>query len=97
MNPERDESARTDPLIEEIRTKLLALRDTDGTKVTRDVYRGSDLYHGARIDEAPDLVRQSRAAGCHYFLRKPYDPNALLTLIRQAIRDATEWPGPANG
>jgi DNA-binding response OmpR family regulator len=38
--------------------------------------------------EQPGLVRQCRAAGCHYFLRKPYDPNALLVLIRQAIRDA---------
>jgi hypothetical protein len=36
-------------------------------------------------------VRRCRAAGCHYFLRKPYDPNALLVLIRQAIRDAAEW------
>jgi hypothetical protein len=29
-----------------------------------------------------------RAAGCHYYLRKPYDPNALLTLIHQAIDEA---------
>jgi DNA-binding response OmpR family regulator len=42
--------------------------------------------------EQPGLVRRCRAAGCHYFLRKPYDPNALLVLIRQAIRDATgQW------
>ena len=26
--------------------------------------------------------------GCRYFIRKPYDPNALLTLIRQAIDEA---------
>ncbi len=38
--------------------------------------------------ERPDILRRSRAAGCHYFVRKPYDPNALLTLIRQAIREA---------
>ena len=41
--------------------------------------------------EQPGLVRRCRAAGCHYFLRKPYDPNALLVLIRQAIRDTGEW------
>jgi DNA-binding response OmpR family regulator len=38
--------------------------------------------------EQPGIVRRCRAAGCRYFLRKPYDPNALLLLIRQAIRDA---------
>jgi CheY-like chemotaxis protein len=41
--------------------------------------------------EQPGLVRRCRAAGCHYFLRKPYDPNALLVLIRQAIRDVGRW------
>ncbi len=35
--------------------------------------------------ERPDIIRQSRAAGCQYFVRKPYDPNALLILIRHAI------------
>jgi CheY-like chemotaxis protein len=38
--------------------------------------------------ERPDIVRRCRAAGCRYFIRKPYDPNALLTLIRQAIDEA---------
>ena len=35
--------------------------------------------------ERPGIIRESRAAGCQYFVRKPYDPNALLVLIRQAI------------
>ena len=35
--------------------------------------------------EQPDLVRQCRAAGSTYFLHKPYDPNALLSLIRCAL------------
>ncbi len=39
-----------------------------------------------------DTVRRSRAAGCHYFLRKPYDPNVLLTLIHQAIHEAQNPP-----
>jgi putative two-component system response regulator len=43
--------------------------------------------------EEPGLVRRCRAAGCHYFLRKPYDPNALLVLIRHAIHDAGAWQG----
>jgi CheY-like chemotaxis protein len=38
--------------------------------------------------DRPDILRRCRAAGCHYYLRKPYDPNALLILIRQAIVDA---------
>ena len=37
--------------------------------------------------ERPDIIRRSRAAGCHYYVRKPYDPNALLTLVRQAIEE----------
>lgn len=38
--------------------------------------------------ERPDIIRRSRAAGCQYFVRKPYDPNALLILIRNAIAEA---------
>lgn len=39
--------------------------------------------------ERPDMLRRCRSAGCRYFLRKPYDPDALLILIRQAIRDSS--------
>jgi DNA-binding response OmpR family regulator len=42
-------------------------------------------------DEA-DIVRRCRAAGGHYFLRKPYDPNALLVLLEQAIRETDASP-----
>jgi two-component system cell cycle response regulator DivK len=41
--------------------------------------------------EHPDIVRRSRAAGCSYYVRKPYDPNALLLLIEQAIHEAESW------
>lgn len=41
--------------------------------------------------ERPDIIRRSRAAGCQYFVRKPYDPNALLILIRHAIEEARHW------
>jgi CheY-like chemotaxis protein len=37
--------------------------------------------------EGPDIIRRSRSAGCHFFLHKPFDPNALLALIRQALQD----------
>lgn len=32
-----------------------------------------------------DVVRSCRAAGSRYYLSKPYDPNVLLTLIRDAL------------
>ncbi|MBN2579762.1 MAG: response regulator [Pirellulales bacterium] len=38
----------------------------------------------------PNIIRRSRAAGCHYFLHKPFDPNVLLTLIRQALDDVCD-------
>lgn len=41
--------------------------------------------------ERPDIIRCSRAAGCSYYVRKPYDPNALLVLIEQAIQEADSW------
>lgn len=37
--------------------------------------------------ERPDIVRQSRAAGAWFFLRKPYDPNTLLVLIEQTLAE----------
>jgi CheY-like chemotaxis protein len=46
--------------------------------------------------EKPDILRQCRAAGCHYFVRKPYDPNALLILIHQAIRESRPWGDGPN-
>jgi len=35
--------------------------------------------------EGPTVIRGARAAGCRYFLRKPYDPNALLLLIEDSL------------
>jgi DNA-binding response OmpR family regulator len=40
--------------------------------------------------ERKNIIRHCRAAGCHYYVRKPYDPNALLTLIRQAIGESRD-------
>ena len=42
-------------------------------------------------DDKPDVVRKARAAGCHFYVRKPYDPNALLTLSRTAIAESRDW------
>jgi two-component system phosphate regulon response regulator PhoB len=38
--------------------------------------------------ERPDMIRRARSAGCTYFVRKPYDPNALLILVQQALRES---------
>lgn len=35
--------------------------------------------------ERPNVVRQARKAGSRFYVRKPYDPNALLLLIVDAI------------
>ena len=40
--------------------------------------------------ELPNAVRQARAAGGSYYVRKPYDPNALLLLIRHSIDEVLE-------
>ncbi|MCE9634070.1 MAG: alkaline phosphatase family protein [Planctomycetes bacterium] len=47
---------QADAVIDAIAKDIADLRDTDGKKVARKVYRGKDLYHGARSGEAPDLV-----------------------------------------
>jgi DNA-binding response OmpR family regulator len=39
----------------------------------------------------PDIIRRSRAAGCQYFVRKPYDPGALLVLIRHSLAESRRW------
>lgn len=33
----------------------------------------------------PNVVLRSRRAGCKFFIRKPYDPEALLILIQAAL------------
>jgi len=40
--------------------------------------------------ETDDIVRRARNAGCAYYLRKPYDPNVLLTLIQNALESAQD-------
>ncbi len=41
--------------------------------------------------ERPDIIRSCRAAGCRYYVRKPYDPNALLVLAENALGHADCW------
>ena len=41
--------------------------------------------------DTTDIVRRSRAAGCQFYVRKPYDPNALLLLAQNAISESRDW------
>ena len=71
------------------------LPDTDGLHVCDKL---SDDPHTSDIPviilasmDRPDIIRKSRAAGCEYYVRKPYDPNALLLLSESAMNRRREW------
>ncbi len=38
-----------------------------------------------------DVIREARAAGCQFYLAKPYDPNSLLTLVQTALHENFPW------
>lgn len=79
----------------------LCLPDADGLTVCEQLADAPETCSAPIIilsaKEEPGLVRRCRAAGCHYFLRKPYDPNVLLTLVRQAIRETAGWDAAGDG
>jgi CheY-like chemotaxis protein len=68
----------------------LRLPDLDGFEVCGELVDSPETCHIPIIivsgSDRPDVVRSARAAGCEYFIGKPYDPNALLTLIQHALR-----------
>lgn len=39
----------------------------------------------------PDIIRTARSVGSQFYVRKPYDPNALLILIKSAIDETKDW------
>jgi len=75
----------------------LVLPDADGLSICAQLADAPETCATPIIilsgKEQPGLVRSCRAAGCRYFLHKPYDPSALLVLIRQAISDSNDWDG----
>jgi len=73
----------------------LRLPDVDGLTVCREL---SDSPETCTIPiiilsavEGPDILRRCREAGCRFYLRKPYDPDVLLTIMRQAIASVESW------
>ena len=75
----------------------LRLPDVDGFSICEQLADASETCMIPVIIvsgmERPDILRRCRSVGCRYFLRKPYDPDALLILIRQAIHDAAYGGG----
>ncbi|MDY0167400.1 MAG: response regulator [Thermoguttaceae bacterium] len=73
----------------------LCLPDADGFEICQQLADSPDTCAIPVIIlsglEQPDILRRCRAAGCQFFVRKPYDPNVLLMLIRQSIEDAAHW------
>ena len=67
----------------------LRLPDIDGFAVSQDLDEDPNTCHIPVIVlsgmERPDIIRRARMSGCTYFVRKPYDPNALLVLIEHAM------------
>ena len=70
----------------------LRLPDADGFNVCQELADTSETCTIPVIIlsgmERPDIIRRSRAAGCQYYVRKPYDPNALLILVQHAIGES---------
>jgi CheY-like chemotaxis protein len=73
----------------------LQLPDVDGLRICEQL---ADYPETCTIPviilsgtERPDVLRRSRAAGAQYYVRKPYDPNVLLVLIRRAISEIDAW------
>jgi DNA-binding response OmpR family regulator len=75
----------------------IRLPDINGLQVCEQISDSAEMCDVPVIIlsgmERPDIIRCSRSAGCRYFVRKPYDPNALLTLIEHSINevDNCEW------
>jgi DNA-binding response OmpR family regulator len=73
----------------------IRLPDGDGLSLCQQLADDPQTYQIPVIIlsgmERPDIVRDARAAGCLFFLRKPYDPNALLLLARDALGMNRGW------
>jgi DNA-binding response OmpR family regulator len=73
----------------------LGLPDTDGFEICRELADDQATTAIPVIivsgEELADILRRARAAGSQYYVRKPYDPNALLVLIECALASGEPW------
>jgi predicted AlkP superfamily phosphohydrolase/phosphomutase len=78
-----------DALLDELREKLLALRDPEtGEQVITTVYKASEIYHGAELPNAPDLI-----VGYNRGYRSS-DDSALGTVTQDVITlNLNKWTG----
>jgi DNA-binding response OmpR family regulator len=67
----------------------ICLPDRNGLDLCAEISDGSETTDIPVIVlsavDGKDIVRRARAVGCRFFVRKPYDPNALLTLINESL------------
>ena len=65
------------------------LEDSNGLQICQELMDSPEtamtpvIILSGSIEQS--VVRQARSAGCRYFLSKPFDPNTILIMIRQAI------------
>jgi DNA-binding response OmpR family regulator len=80
-------SAHPDLILLDVR-----LPDVDGLSVCLEITDGAETCDIPVIIvsgvDTPNIVRDSRAAGCQFYVHKPYDPNVLFALIQQSLSDA---------
>ena len=67
----------------------LQLPDMDGLDICEQLYENPITCSIPVIivsgSDRHNIVKQARAAGCDFYLRKPYDPNVVLMLVERAL------------
>lgn len=89
------EKARNEPI--ELILLDIGLPDGDGLEMC-SAFTDGEQTAGVPViivsgTDTPGVVRKARAAGCQYYVRKPYDPNALLLLVQDSISESGSWDG----
>jgi DNA-binding response OmpR family regulator len=73
----------------------LCLPDMDGLAVCERLADGHETCDIPIIVvsgwDREDILRLVRSAGGSYYLRKPYDPKALVVLIEHTLREVDSW------
>ena len=69
----------------------ICLPDANGLDLCRQISDGPQTSHIPIVIlsglSTENVVRQARSSGCRFFLSKPFDPNAMLLVIKQSIAE----------